>query len=451
MARLETCRRLPLAALLILLFFGHPLFAVQPAVTTSSADSTESFILSRIILAGNKITNSQIILRELPFNVGDTVDSKQVTYARERIYSTGLFAKVTTSVKQAAGGQGDLYIDVEERWYIWPYPVFGFWDRDIKKLYLGAGIIDLNLSGLDDPLWASFALGYNPFGGITYSNPAVGANKAYMVTLSANYSHGMAFGDQSLYSSGEFNAVFGNLGIDVGRRFGIFSSLSLSLRYNYVSESSDSANLVLSPTGKDIFASAGIDFVYDSRDIKSYATKGLYLDLSVVKYGLGESIVDFSRGMFDGRAFVPVFHDLIIASRLHGNIAEGPAIPPYERVFVGYYERIRGMFNTVSEGKTALGGNLELRIPIIRSYYLEIPNFPLKQFASNRLGLYWTFFFDAGETSDKHLVNMTMQRLLWGYGGGLTFLLPYDIVVQTDYARGNNGHWEFDLVLGESI
>ena len=379
MARAGARRHLTFAAISFILLLSRSVFASGFNEAPYAGDSVSIFVLNKVVLLGNKFTNSEIILRELPFKEGDTVTVQEVNYARERIYSTGLFAKVMTNIEKLRRGKADLLIYVEERWYIWPYPVFGFWDRDVKKFYAGAGIADLNLSGLDDPLWATVAFGYNPFGGITYTNPAVGKNKRYMVTLSANYSHGMAFGSQSIYSSGEFNAVFGNLGIDVGRRFGIYSSLTLGLRYNYVSESSDSEHLVLSPTGKDNFASAGLDYVYDSRDLKSFATQGAYFDIGISKYGFGESSVDFGRARFDARSYLPFFNSLTFASRVYGNFAWGPGIPMYDNVFIGYYERIRGMFNTVSEGQSMLGGNLELRIPIIRSFYLEIPGLPIKQ------------------------------------------------------------------------
>ena len=141
---------------------------------------------------------------------------------------------------------------------------------------------------------------------------------------------------------------------------------------------------------------------------------------------------------------------LTLAGRVHGDLGEGPQIPPYDHVFIGYYERIRGMFNTISEGESILGGNVELRIPIIKQMYIEIPDVPLRQFISNRIALYWNFFGDIGETLNKYL-DVKWNRSLYGYGGGLTLLLPYDITLQFDYARGSDRHLEFIFDFGEAI
>ncbi len=416
----------------------------------SAGDSTNAYILNRILVEGNKTTKSFIILRELPFKRGDTVNAREVEYGRERIYSTGLFARVETLLEPLNNGRSDLLIYVRERWYIWPYPKFGFRDRDLKKIYVGAGLVDFNFSGMDDRLEGMFALGYDPFGSIMYTNPAVGKQKKYVLTLGADYSHGRNVGIQSGSSSGQFNDTFADLYAEAGRRFGIYSLLSVGASYNYVRRNTNVPGLVLSPTGKDEFASLKLEYLYDSRNIKSYATEGTYLYLGVQKYGLGQSDVDFGRFSFDARDYVPLTDYLSFAFRLHGNFAEGPRIAPYNHVFMGYYERIRGMFNTISEGESLVGGNAEFRVPIIKNIHFALPDFPLKQYISNTFGLYWSFFFDAGETSNKRL-DLNVDRTLYGYGGGLVFLFPYDIVIQADFARGGNKRTQFILDFGAAI
>ncbi|MCL5034702.1 MAG: BamA/TamA family outer membrane protein [Bacteroidetes bacterium] len=417
---------------------------------SSHGDSTTTYVLNRVFVQGNTATKSFIILRELPFRAGDTVTAGEIQYGRERIYSTGLFTDVITQIEPLKGGRVDLLILVEERWYIWPYPVVGFRDDDLKRIYVGAGLADLNFSGSDDRLEGMFALGYDPFGTIDYSDPAVGVNKRYVVSLGASYAHGRSLGQQSGNASGQFDDAFADMYVEGGRRFGIYSLLSLKATYNYVKRNEDAAGLVLSPTGEDIFGSLKVDYTYDSRNLKTYATQGGYLDLAVGKYGLGESNVDFGRLSFDARGYLPIEKYLTFALRLHGNLAEGPQIPPYDHVFLGYYERIRGMFYTTSEGESLLGANAELRIPIIKKMTFDLPDFPMRKYISNSFGIYWSFFFDAGETSGKQL-DMHLNRALYGYGGGLVFLLPYDFVVQVDFARGGDKRSEFILEFGEAI
>ncbi len=420
---------------------------------TSRADSTQTFALNKIILVGNRSTKSYIILRELPFKEGDRITDADVAYARERVYSTGLFTKVLTQTALVSKYKKDLLIYVEERWYIWPYPIVGFRDRVVSwnRLYAGLGILDMNFSGLADKLAGMFALGYDPFVSITYNCPSIGENKNYLVWLGANYAHGQNLGLQSGYSSGQFDNSFGELYVGMGKRLNVYSVVSMWTAYNYVARNSaDSNSAALSPNGKDVFASVQFEYNFDSRDLKVYATEGTYVDFILEKDGLGESLVDFGRASFDLREYLPVSDFFYLAGRVHGSFAEGPEIPKYDHVFYGYGERIRGMFNEIIEGESVLGGNLEARIPIVKSLYLELPWSPLEEFRSNRFGLYGEFFGDVGETSNKNL-NLILNGALYGYGAGLAFLLPYDLIFQIDYARGSDRHFEFIFDFGETI
>jgi hemolysin activation/secretion protein len=100
----------------------------------------------------------------------------------------------------------------------------------------------------------------------------------------------------------------------------------------------------------------------------------------------------------------------------------------------------------VYEGENIFGFMTELRIPIVPRWYVTIPQIPIRQFATWRLGLYATLFYDAGT------VWYRSQRPEWehmrsGYGAGLNFLLPYSVVIRLDRAwdEYGRGEWIFDL------
>ncbi|HUI31011.1 MAG TPA: BamA/TamA family outer membrane protein [Candidatus Acidoferrales bacterium] len=435
------------------LFFLVPSFNICASVISDEPDSTSPFIVNRIIIEGNTLTKSYVILRELPFKEGDSVTAADLDFARERIYSTGLFTRVLTQPEPVSKDHTDLLIYVEERWYVWPYPIVGFRDQVISwnKLYAGLGVVDLNFRGMAERLEGMFALGYDPFAAITYSSPSMGRDKEYLLWLGASYSHGRNIGLGSSYSAGQFDDSFGDFYIGVGKRLDLYSILSVGVAYNYVARNTDDSNSVaLSLNGKDVFASIQFEYYYDSRDLKTYASQGTYVDVTFEKYGLGESIVNFGRVSFDVRQYLPLSDFLTLAARVHSSLAEGADIPRYNHVFFGYGERIRGMFNSVMEGESILGSNLEVRIPIVKKTYIELSWLPIREFASNRIALYWNFLADAGETSDKHL-NMGWNNAVYGYGVGLTLLLPYDTIFQVDFARGSDRHLEWIFAFGETI
>ncbi|MCL5737582.1 MAG: BamA/TamA family outer membrane protein [Bacteroidetes bacterium] len=426
-------------------------FVLAVSAVLRAQDSTSTYVINKIILEGNKVTKSYVILRELPFSEGDTVSTTALEFARERVYSSGLFTNVLMQVEPVFRNRIDLLIYVQERWYIWPYPVVGLRDRDWKKLYVGAGIIHMNFRGRDEKLSGFFALGYDPFFGAFYRTPTIGKNKNFILTLGASYSRGRNISSRTRYSSGEFDDNFGTMYVELGRRFGIYSILTLGAAYNYIAaNSSNYSTSVVSPTGTDIFASLNLEYRFDTRNLRSYATQGNYIAASLEKDGLGESAVNFIRFSFDARQYVTLVDPLVFAARIYGDLAEGPQIPPYDHVFIGYYERIRGMFNTISEGESILGANFELHIPIIKKIEIDFPDFPFREYISNRIGIYWSIFADIGETSNKQL-NMKINQALYGYGTGLGMLLPYDIVIQADYARGSDKRWQFILDFGATI
>ena len=136
--------------------FVVPLSNSYSSVPPDKSDSTSTFVVNKIILEGNNLTKPYVILRELPFKEGDSVTMAQLDYARERIYSTGLFTKVLIQPEPVSKTRIDLLIYVEERWYIWPYPILWFRDRVLnwKKVSAGFGIIDYNFRGMAKALAA---------------------------------------------------------------------------------------------------------------------------------------------------------------------------------------------------------------------------------------------------------------------------------------------------------
>ncbi|MFN3135848.1 MAG: POTRA domain-containing protein, partial [Candidatus Kryptonium sp.] len=109
-------------------------------------DSQDRFIVRRIVFIGNERTKSEIIERELNFGVGSEFDTSKIEYNENRIYGTGLFNKVKIWFERDSAGSDsvDVYVWVNERWYIWLFPIFGWRDRDLKKLYYGAGFLHSN-------------------------------------------------------------------------------------------------------------------------------------------------------------------------------------------------------------------------------------------------------------------------------------------------------------------
>jgi len=128
------------------------------------------FTIKSIDIEGNTKTKSYILLRELPYHVGDIIskDSLEVlnTLAEQQLYNTSLFlsTKVTSQFLQGnENGQVQIQIVVKERWYTIPKPYFKWVDRNFSQWWneqhhslehvnYGVSLYQSNLTGNNDKL-----------------------------------------------------------------------------------------------------------------------------------------------------------------------------------------------------------------------------------------------------------------------------------------------------------
>src|SRR5690606_4588612 len=127
------CKR---TAFLITIFFLHSLRTFAAADSTVAA-SQQHIIVKQIIFTGNKVTRPHIMQRELLFAAGDvmTMDEldKRIVRSRENLLNTSLFNFV--EIKKQLTGTSDVYIIIEvvERWYVFPVPIFEIVDRNFYE------------------------------------------------------------------------------------------------------------------------------------------------------------------------------------------------------------------------------------------------------------------------------------------------------------------------------
>jgi outer membrane protein assembly factor BamA len=88
-----------------------------------------------------------------------------------------------------------------------------------------------------------------------------------------------------------------------------------------------------------------------------------------------------------------------------------------------------------------MGVNLELRIAILKPRYVTVSFIQVPEFSVLRYGLYAGIFADGGKVWYR---SQSFPGTDWrsGYGAGLHFLLPYSLVVRTEYAFNNMGKGE---------
>ena len=89
-------------------------------------------IIDSVRVTGNEKTKDYVILDEMVLRPGVEATQQSMEFDRNRVYRLGLFNKVDMWC-ELVGGKVVLNVDVSERWYIIPLPVFGFAEGDVKK------------------------------------------------------------------------------------------------------------------------------------------------------------------------------------------------------------------------------------------------------------------------------------------------------------------------------
>ncbi|HUM65940.1 MAG TPA: POTRA domain-containing protein, partial [Chitinophagaceae bacterium] len=138
-----------------------------PPDSTRPTGNERPFIVRHIVIEGNKKTRPGIILREIPFQPGDTYLLqdlvKKFELARQQLMNTTLFHEAIVALKSFDGYNIDILVQVKERWYIFPVPYFKPVDRNLNqwlveqkasfsRVNVGGKLMYNNVTGRNDKL-----------------------------------------------------------------------------------------------------------------------------------------------------------------------------------------------------------------------------------------------------------------------------------------------------------
>jgi len=413
--------------LFITVFFSIPVHAqVIP----------DSLLIVRSIeVLGNAKTKESVILREMSIQIGDTLTQGAIDTDRNNIYNLGLFNKVDIeyAVQQ---NLASVYVIVSERWYFIPYPIVGIKHRDPSKLYYGAGIVHNNFRGRNEKVYANLCFGYDRWVMLGYQNPKITDDDIFIsgsVTVQKVHSLSTSQGEYE-NSNIFFNGT-------IGKRFGMYQTLSGTVGYEIWQVNDLQLHRTISASGRDAFLVASVQYRYDTRNNREYTTDGFLISTVLSKNGIGESDMDISALSYDIRRFFGMTGGSSIGFRTIGTFIWGGPIPPYKHVFFGYDERIRGYFYNTMEAENRIGFSGELRLPILLPRYLEIDFFGIPEFQKLRYGFYFGVFADAGRIWSRGQI-FSEQPWYTGCGAGFHFLLPYGFTIRTEVALNNQGRTE---------
>jgi outer membrane protein assembly factor BamA len=156
-----------------------------------------------IFFVGNAVTKERTLRAELDFHEGDSLVVADLPVRleanRRRLYNLQLFHAVLMQASCGGSGELTLLINVQERWYILPTPIFSLADPNInrwlarpanqrwQRLDYGLHLTHTNFRGRAEQLTANLQLGFNRKYELFYEAPGLGRRRRVGVGFGISY------------------------------------------------------------------------------------------------------------------------------------------------------------------------------------------------------------------------------------------------------------------------
>ncbi|MBN2610226.1 MAG: hypothetical protein JXB00_01580 [Bacteroidales bacterium] len=449
-----------------LLFFSF-LPAINSSYQCSATETPLKYIIKNIEITGNRVTRHSVVLRELTFNVNDTVDrhelEKMFVHSRENILKTSLFNYVYFDTLTEAPNLMQVIVRLEERWYIWPEFHFNhadrnlsaWWeDRDFTRINYGLGITHYNFRGRREKLSVKGITGFTTQLGIRYENIYIDRLKKHSVNFGAYYETQNKLDYITLNNKPElFNADKV-----------IFTKHNFFFRYSFRKKHHQSHRLVAAYTNyivDDTVVSLNPDFlgsaknhlefltlIYffenDRTDLKYYPLKGSLFTFTLTSSGLLSNSFNKIELRTGYHRFFTLGKRWYANAGLKMQIAGKNTVPYIALVGFGYDDFLRGYEKYVMDGYNYLLYRSTLKFELLPVRIFKLNFLSFRQFNKIHLSSYLNLFFDAGyaynyNDSYKNYGNNLVNKALYSTGAGLDLVTYYDKMLRIDFALNSIG------------
>jgi outer membrane protein assembly factor BamA len=460
------------------LVFGGYAYA-QPGIANITASDTSGiytlkhpgpeheFTLRQIEISGNKKTKASVILRELPFQSGDSYSLselvKKFEVARKQLLNTALFHEVVIALKSFEGNNVDILIAVKERWYLFPVPYVKFVDRNINqwiveqhakldRINYGVKLLYNNVTGRNDKLNLYLINGYTKQISFNYDRPYIEKTMKWGINIGMAVGNNREVNYNTIYNKQVFFKDTNNFvrsflrsyaeltyrpAIKTIHRFGI----------GYTIEKVTDTIVKLNPSyftdGRNRISYPEFYYLMNYMDVdyNPYPLKGYIMELYFSKRGLN-SVINMWQVSAKASGSWEIAKKTYFNARIAGSIKFPFNQPYFNRRLLGYSDFfMQGFEYYVVDGvaggyaKAILSREiLNLNFQVKRKKD-EIPyHIPFRTYAKTFVNAGYAFNPDPG-------LNTLNNRMLYSWGVGLDIITHYDFTLKFE--------WSFNL-LGEN-
>ena len=437
-----------------------------------NAIGQNSFVLSNIEIIGNKTTKERIILREVSFNLNDTIfftdTAKHIFTTENNLLNTSLFNFIEVTFVDTLDAWV-AKIKLQERWYLWPQVVIKFQDRNFSewwktrnfsRIEYGLIINRNNFLGLNHTLQGQFYYGFVKKIGFKYQIPYLTKKQRGGFKVAADYGtqnevFSELYNNQMVYIKNDSDIIFNEFSavLEYTLRTGFYNLQTFSMGFKNLSSSHELKNKSEEYFGNKEGRLKYISLMYwykvDKRFSKNYPLTGYFYDFKLHQFGLGrvdKSDLFVTQITSNYRFYKNLYKRHFIAGSAYINVSPKKEVPFRFQKGLGFHEYVRGYEPYVIFGQAAflakanykfqLVSPKEFTLPIIRKW---------KKFSKSHFAMYWNIYSDFGYVHQKFSSHSFNNKLIWGVGTGIDWVSYYDMVIRTEVSINKEGKSGFYL------
>ena len=441
-----------------------------------AADSSGRFVLiNQVFIVGNRMTREQIIMRELSLKPGDLIYNLDLPEIldldKNKLINTRLFNTVEIRTMELEENKIDLLIDLNERWYTFPSPIFELSDRnfnewwqnydhDFKRVNYGLRLYQFNMRGRNETLRLIAQFGFQRRFDLMYRFPYIDKKQKHGLSIDfgLHETKNLAYQTRNhKYVFAESDKILRNerrASLTYSYRRSFYKTHSLNVGYRDMRVNDividSNANYMHSELLQQKYPSVSYQFNSDHRDVSAYPLNGNQFVFHIAQNGLGisDDLNNFETSILYSKYF-DLKKGFYLSNNFNGYYS-GPVNIPYVNFGVlGQRKQfVRGYELYVVEGPWYfLNKTTFKKLVFSRNYHWAA--MPARQFRYIPISIYLKTYADLGYVrnypyyEERNFNTRLSDKMLFGTGLGLDVVGFYDMVLRFEYSFNAEGEQGF--------
>lgn len=442
-----------------------PSDTIRRSKRSSVVDTSRYLQINTITIAGNKLTRNEIILRELELKSGDFVQEGYLPEVLEKdkrkLFNLHLFHTVQIYVLNAGGNKRDLLVDVDERWFTFPIPIFRLSDRnfnewwenydhDFSRVNYGLKLYQYNLWGRNHTMIFTSQFGFQKRFELLYRIPYINKKQKQGLVFEMDYIEAKNVADSTIDHKLDFfkyNRVLRRtkgIGLTYTYRNSFYNHHRVKYEYRHTDIADTLSNLNPNYLGEERtrqrYDAITYDFISDHRDVTAYPLHGYLFTVHLEKFGVAlNKDLNKTEGTISFAFFREVRKGYFLSNLSFVYLSTPDKLPYFNYGAMGYDKIfVRGYEVYVIEGPQFILNKTTFKKRIFSRNW-DLNFWKKDQFNYFPLAIYLKAYADAGYINNypaytKADVNTILSdTFIGGTGAGIDIATAYDVVVRFEY------------------